>query len=101
MLPSDGEGGAARLLAPLRSAFVPNRFVTRVTEGDDLAAHAVWVPVVKAKRARQGKATAYVCYDQVCRRPTTEPSVFGDQLAAVEPLPGKARTQLEEVSPSR
>lgn len=86
----------AALVAPLRRGFVPNRFVARVVAGDDLAAHAALVPVVKAKRPREGRATAYVCYGQVCRLPTPDPAVFARQLEAVTPLPGEPRVTLEE-----
>jgi uncharacterized protein YyaL (SSP411 family) len=98
--PTDSAGGMAALEAPLRRAFVPNRFVARVVAGDDLAAHAALVPVVKAKRPRAGRATAYVCYGQVCQQPTADPEVFARQLEMVSPLPSGSRVPLEESPPS-
>jgi uncharacterized protein YyaL (SSP411 family) len=99
--PAGSGGGEQALLAPLRSRFVPHRFVARVAAGDDLAAHSRLVPVVKAKRPREGRATAYVCYQQVCRRPTADPAVFARQLQAVAALPEEARVlpEMDSVKP--
>jgi hypothetical protein len=82
--PAAGEAGEPALLAPLRRQFVPNRFVARVVEGDDVGG---LVPVARSKRPRGGRATAYVCYDQVCRKPTSDPAIFAAQIATVAPLP--------------
>jgi uncharacterized protein YyaL (SSP411 family) len=75
----------SELLAPLRTAFVPNRIVAVVTQGPDLDAHAELVPLVSGKRAIAGKATAYVCENQVCAYPTSDPKTFERQLRAVKP----------------
>jgi len=89
-------GDEAALLAPLRRRFVPNRFLARVVAGAPRDELAALVPVVAAKRPRGGQATAYLCYDQVCQRPTADPEVFARQLEAVAPLPGEPRVLLEE-----
>ena len=90
MSPAQGDGGEAALLAPLRRGFVPNRSLARVRAGEDLAAHAALAPLVKGKRPRAGRATAYVCHQQVCRKPTSDPEVFAAQLRQVQPLPAPA-----------
>ncbi|HEV8716550.1 MAG TPA: hypothetical protein VGX03_27495 [Candidatus Binatia bacterium] len=77
---------AAPFLAQLGTTFLPNRVLTVVTEGEDLAAHAQLVPLVASKVAQGGKATAYVCEQKVCALPTTDPSIFAKQISQVHPL---------------
>ncbi len=83
---SAGAEDPPALLAPLRRSYAPNGVVVRVAEGKDLAAHAVLIPLVAGKVARDGRATAYVCENRVCRSPTTDPEVFARQLRHVRPL---------------
>ena len=96
MRPAGGDESEAALLAPLRRRFVPNRFLARVVAGEPRDRLAALVPVVRAKRPREGRATAYVCYDQVCQRPTSEPEVFAQQLEVVAPLPQDPRVMLQK-----
>ena len=77
---------AAPLLAQLRAAFVPNRVLALVPQGDELARLARLVPLVEGKVAQRGKATAYVCEHRVCELPTSDPAVFAKQLRKVRPL---------------
>jgi hypothetical protein len=84
---------AAPLLAELRRTFVPNRVLTVVGEGDDLARQAKLVPLVEGKTARGGKPTAYVCKKHVCDLPTSEPEVFARQLGEVKRLGGEPVSQ--------
>jgi hypothetical protein len=81
----DGKADDA-LLDVLRAAYLPNRIVSIVTEGEDLAAHAELVPLLKNKVARGGRPTAYVCEDRVCRYPTSDPAKFAEQLARPKPI---------------
>ncbi len=85
----EGAYGLAELLAPLRSAFVPNRVLVLAHEGPDLAAQASLVPWLRHKVAEAGVATAYVCENQVCDVPTSDPVVFAEQLGKVRPLPAQ------------
>jgi uncharacterized protein YyaL (SSP411 family) len=80
--PAGGDGLPA-LLAPLRGAFVPNRVLSVVTQGEVLEAHAELIPLVAGKRAQKGKATAYVCENRVCDFPTSDPVVFERQIRSV------------------
>ncbi len=73
-------------LAQLRRHFLPNRVVSIVTQGDELATHQQVVPWLEAKRAIKGKVTAYVCEQHVCALPTADPDIFAKQLAATLPL---------------
>ena len=80
---------AEPLLARLRRAFVPNRIVVVVREGDQ--AQAALIPLVEGKTARDGMPTAYVCQQGICKLPTTDPDVFAEQIGVVEPLPPLTR----------
>jgi uncharacterized protein YyaL (SSP411 family) len=77
-------GELAAMLAPLRSAYVPNRILAVVKQGEDLEAHAALVPLVEGKVARAGRVTAYVCVNRICDLPTSDPAVFAGQLREVE-----------------
>ena len=78
---------AEPLLAQLRVTFLPNRILTVVVDGEDLAAQMKLIPLLEGKFARDGQATAYVCENRVCDLPTTDPDVFARQIATVRPLP--------------
>jgi uncharacterized protein YyaL (SSP411 family) len=73
------------MLAPLRSAFLPNRIVSVVREGEELTAHAKLSPMLRDKRAIGGKVTAFVCENRVCQYPTSSPSEFAKQIDKVNP----------------
>ena len=77
---------AEPFLEQLRQHFLPNRVLTIVTQGDELATHQQVVPWLEAKRAIKGKVTAYVCEQHVCSLPTADPGIFAKQLAATLPL---------------
>jgi len=86
----EGARGLAELLAPLRKAFLPNRALAIAHEGPDLAAQASLVPWLRFKVAEDGLATAYVCENQVCDSPTSDPGVLAKQLTEVLPLPASS-----------
>ncbi len=77
---------ATALMAPLRTTFLPNAVLALVTPADE-AAVARLVPLVADKPLKDGKATAYVCEQQVCRLPTTDPSMLAAELKTTSPLP--------------
>ena len=79
-------GNLAAMLAPLRTAFVPNRILSVVREGDELDRAAAVVPLVEGRIASKGRVTAYVCERRVCLRPTADPREFAKQLAEVKAL---------------
>jgi uncharacterized protein YyaL (SSP411 family) len=85
----EGAHGLAELVAPLRTAFLPNRAIVIAHEGPDLDAQASLVPWLRYKVAERGTATAYVCEDQVCDAPTGDPAVLAKQLMHVVPLPAR------------
>jgi uncharacterized protein YyaL (SSP411 family) len=75
----DADGAMMRVL---RRSYVTNRVQAIVRQGDDLAAHAAFVPLLSGKVAQGGRTTAYVCVAQVCAYPTDDPKVFEEQLTA-------------------
>ena len=85
--PASGDGLEA-MLKPLRRAYLPNRILAVVSQGEDLERHAEVVPLVAGKRAQGGRTTAYVCENRVCAFPTSDPQVFAEQLAEVERIQG-------------
>ena len=75
-------GGSHKLLLQkVRRAYVPNRVLVQVTEGEPSMS-----PLVEGKTARGGKPTAYVCVGTHCEQPTTDPDELARQLAKTEPL---------------
>ncbi len=74
---------AEPFLAVLRRTYLPNRVLAVVAEGSDLTALSAAIPLVKGKVARQGKPTAYICQQGVCKLPTTDAAVFAEQLQVV------------------
>jgi uncharacterized protein YyaL (SSP411 family) len=79
-----GREDALPFLQVLGATFLPNHVVTVVQQGAHLEEHAEWIPIVEAKRAMGGKATAYVCIHGVCDLPTTDAAVFRDQIRAAD-----------------
>jgi uncharacterized protein YyaL (SSP411 family) len=85
--PDAADGGATALLATVRAAYLPNSVLTVAAEGADLARQHQLIPLVGGKEAVDGAATAYVCEQRVCARPTSDPAVLAALLAKVRPLP--------------
>jgi hypothetical protein len=79
------------MLARLRRTFLPNRIIVVVQQGEMLERHASVIPLLKGKRALQGKTTAYVCEQGVCELPTQDAAEFAGQIAKTEPLEGIGR----------
>ena len=82
----DARSEAEPLLQALRGVFLPNRVLSVIHEGRAQKQLGKLVPLVKGKTAQQGKATAYVCEQQVCELPTADPTVFVRQLKKLHPL---------------
>ncbi|MGA3121836.1 MAG: thioredoxin domain-containing protein [Polyangiaceae bacterium] len=74
---------AAPFLERLGRTFLPNRVLSVVTDESDQTEEADLLPAIRAKVARKGAATAYVCENQTCDLPTTDPDVFGQQIRKV------------------
>ncbi|MGE5175593.1 MAG: thioredoxin domain-containing protein [Hyphomicrobiales bacterium] len=79
---------ASPFLVKLRAAYVPNRVLVVAVEGADLAAQAKETSLLADRKALGGKATAYVCVNNVCALPARDPETFAKQLAAGGPGSG-------------
>jgi len=77
---STKEARVAPFLDVLARRFVPHHVLAVVRQADTDSVAAV-VPLVRHKVASGDKAMAYVCVEQHCELPTTDPSVFEKQLA--------------------
>ncbi|MCO4761387.1 MAG: thioredoxin domain-containing protein [Myxococcales bacterium] len=81
--PKGGDLGPMRRI--LRTTWQPHRVLITMEEGSaELAELAKLTPLVRAKVARGGKVTAYVCVEGSCKLPTTDPGVLKKQL--LEPM---------------
>jgi hypothetical protein len=73
---------ARTFLDSLAHRFVPNAVIAVATEADIAGALGARLPWLQGKVLQSGRATAYVCEHGSCQLPTTEPSVFAQQLTA-------------------
>ncbi len=85
--PRGNKEAASSLLSAFRGQFLPNRIVVVVTEGEEQQAMATVIPLVREKKALDGKATAYLCENRSCRLPVSDPKLFIPQLRHTEKLP--------------
>jgi hypothetical protein len=68
------------LLAAVHAGFNPNLVVAAG------ASRADAVPLLRDKPMRNGRPTAYVCEDRVCRAPTSDPKAAAELAQAFRPL---------------
>jgi uncharacterized protein YyaL (SSP411 family) len=71
---------AEPFLAVLREKYLPHAVVSVAVEGPDLDAQAKLMPPLEGKVARDGRATAYVCRQGICRLPVTDADGFTRQI---------------------
>jgi uncharacterized protein YyaL (SSP411 family) len=67
------------LEAAVAASYLPWAVVVPI-EAPAPEAVPVRAPWLRAMTARQGRATAYVCYDQTCQAPVTDPAALAAQL---------------------
>lgn len=76
-----GEKDAARpFLDRFRKIFTPNRCLVVAREGEDQDGKARIMPLVRDRSAVNGRAAAYVCRNNTCNLPATDPDDFERQL---------------------
>ncbi len=76
-----GSPDTEAMLSVLRQRFLPHKVVV-FRPGDTSAPPIIGVaPFTRTQKPLQGKATAYVCQNYICNRPTTDPQAM---LAALE-----------------
>ena len=66
------------LMAEVRRRYLPNSIVVLAAPGDTAA--PALIPLLAARGQIDGRATAYVCQNYVCKLPVTEPEALGEQL---------------------
>jgi uncharacterized protein len=79
----DGAPKSDKLAAKFRSLYLPNALQFELAQAQ-VEGLAKQVPWLKDKVAQDGQATAYVCEQGVCQRPTNDPGEMARQLAEVE-----------------
>ena len=67
-----------KLLAAVWGTYVPNLVLAGATEGE--SSSSIKIPLLADKKPVDGKSTAYVCKDYVCKAPTTSPEKLRDEL---------------------
>jgi len=77
------EPQAVEFLEVVRARYLPNRLVAVVPSGDQRRT----MPLLRDRRAIDGKVTAYLCQGFVCQAPTTDPSELARQLDALSARP--------------
>jgi len=75
------------LLTTVVRSYTPNRTLVVSPTGEALVELARSIPALAGKTASDGRATAFVCEEHVCRPATTDPQVLAASLASVMPLP--------------
>jgi hypothetical protein len=96
VLVSSGDGSDVEPFARrLATSFVPRHVLVVVTGGAASAELARLVPLVAEKTARDGRPTAYVCENRVCKLPATDVETFAAQLGAPGPIAHPPRHSLQ------
>ena len=70
------------MLDALARPFLPNKVVLLRRPGEDGDGTVALAPFVEGHHQVDGKATAYVCRDHLCRNPTTDVQTMLDLLGA-------------------
>ena len=71
-----GELGASDTTALLRlvhERYIPNKILLLADGGAGQKHLARWLPFIEGVTRRQGRATAYICENYVCKLPTSDP----------------------------
>jgi uncharacterized protein YyaL (SSP411 family) len=89
--PENAPGGADRFLDIIRHQYLPGRVLAKTSEGQDLKNQSNLIPFLQHKELLNNKATAFVCQNKICKRPTDDVDVFSQQLKAVDTRFNKAR----------
>jgi uncharacterized protein len=90
----DSQTPPTAFLDVLARTYLPNRVLV-ATSQDQTEKLGELVPMANKKVARNGQVTAYVCYEGICKLPTTDPAVFAKQIGEVFGLPGVKPKPLE------
>ncbi len=70
------------LLRLVHERFIPNKILMLADGGEGQKQLAQWLPFMQSVVPKQGRATAYICQDYVCKLPTADPRVVARLLDA-------------------
>jgi uncharacterized protein len=73
----EADSGTRALLAEMRRGYLPNQVIALAADPSTSS-----VPLLADRVAHDGRATAYVCREFVCRLPVTDPASLRAQLTA-------------------
>ncbi len=68
------------LLRLVRERYIPNKIVLLADGGPGQKQLAEWLPFVEGISRKQGRATAYICENYICKLPTADPQVVARLL---------------------
>ena len=69
------------MLSALRQSYCPNMVAVFMPSTIQNSESSALIPYARDIRTFEGRATAYVCKDFICRAPTTDP---GEMLGTIE-----------------
>ncbi len=70
------------LLRLVHARFIPNKIVLLADGSQGQKQLAQWLPFIEGVTRKQGRATAYICENYVCKLPTADPQVVARLLNA-------------------
>ncbi len=79
------------MLDALRKSFLPSTVILFRSTADDGSEIVKLAPYTQYMKTTDGRATAYVCQDFVCKLPTTEVSEMMEMLRSEVKTPSKAQ----------
>ncbi len=89
--PESAPDGADVFLDIIRRHYLPGRVLAKAGEGRDLEEQAKLIPLLQRKELLNNQATAFVCQNLTCKRPTNDPVVFIQQLNSIDTRFDQAR----------
>ncbi len=75
-----GAADTRALLRVVNERFLPNKILLLADGGTGQEQLARWLPFLAGTRAKQGRATAYICENYVCKLPTADLRVVAELL---------------------
>ncbi len=63
------------LLRPVHQRYIPNKILMLADGGKGQEELGRWLPFIQSVKRKEGRATAYICENYVCKLPTADPQV--------------------------
>jgi len=70
------------LLRLVNERYIPNKILMLADGGQGQKQLAQWLPFIESVNRKQGRATAYICENYVCKLPTADPQIVRRLLDA-------------------